>query len=166
MKKSALYLFILFSLGSCRIEERKISETILHQWKNQKVGFHYTTNEVLAEPRNTIDIELTGCEYVKDEVTAQNMAARIALYVLEKADPDRVRENQEIRITFFSPDFPHRITNNYYAYKIDQLGKATYFLNLSTTILETYYSGQNYDLQQELSTAEIASVDSRTKWLK
>ena len=88
------------------------------------------------------------------------MATRIALYVMEKATPNRVRENQEIRITFFSPDFPHKIINNYYAFKINQLRKATYFLNLSTTILESYYSGQKFELQQELSTTEIARVDS------
>jgi hypothetical protein len=160
MKKSAFYLFILISLASCRSEERKISEQTALHWNCQKVGFYYTTNEIPAEPRNTIDIELTGCAYAKDELTAQNIATRVALYALEKADPDRVRENQEIRITFFAPDFPHRTTNNYYAFKIDQLRKATYFLNLSTTILESYYSGQKYDLQQELSTTEIARVDS------
>jgi hypothetical protein len=160
MKKTTIYLFILISLASCHTEERKISEETALHWKCQKVGFYYTTNEIPAEPRNTIDIELTGCEYVKDELTAQNIATRVALYVLEKANPDRVRENQEIRITFFSPDFPHKTTNNYYAFKIDQLRKATYFLNLSTTILESYFSGQKYDLQQELSTTEIARVDS------
>ena len=151
---------MLISFVSCRTEEIKLSEETALHWKCQKVGLYYATNEIPAEPRNTIDIELTGCEYAKDELTAKNIATRIALYVLEKADPNRVRENQEIRITFLSPDFPHKISNNYYAFKIDQLRKATYFLNLSTTILESYYSGQKFDLQQELSTTEIARVDS------
>lgn len=160
MKKSTFYLFILISFVSCRTEELKISKEIALHFQCQKVGFYYTTNEIPAEPRNTIDIKLTGCEHVENELTAQNMATRIALYVLEKVDPDRQRENQEIRITFLSPDFPHKIINNYYAFKIDQLRKATYFLNLSSTILESYYSGQKFDLQQELTPTEISRVDS------